>query len=176
MAILGFELEEIARLLTVMEAQGLNELVIKEEGRYLRLRGPRYAAPISFPPSADTAATWPAPPSPVPPRKQLAAAPSVAGGGQKPTAKMQDASALPPNQVALLSPMVGTFYRAEKPGSPPMITVGQRVSVGQIIGIIEAMKIFSEVPAEAAGTIVAIPAPDGQLVQNGAPLVILQKD
>jgi len=66
------------------------------------------------------------------------------------------------------------FYRAEKPGGPPLVTVGQHVSIGQIIGIIEAMKIFSEVLAEHAGVVIAVPAQDGQLVHAGAPLIVLR--
>lgn len=165
MAILGFELEEIARLLALLESSGMDELLIEEEGRYLRIRGPRrtraarvasdVAAPA--PKRADTRLQLPPVSTPKPSAETL---PDV----------------LPADQVALTSPMVGTFYRAEKPGAPPMITVGQHVSVGQTIGIIEAMKIFSEIPAEQAGTVVAIPAQDGQLVQAGTPLIILRSD
>jgi len=71
------------------------------------------------------------------------------------------------DQVALDSPMVGIFYRSPKPGSPSFIEVGQYVSVGQIIGMIEAMKTFSNVEAEHSGTVVSFPAKDGELVQMG---------
>ena len=72
--------------------------------------------------------------------------------------------------------MVGVFYRTGKPGDPPLIEVGQRIVRDQPIGIIEAMKIFSEIPAEHGGIVVAIPANDGQLVQAGTPLVILKRE
>jgi acetyl-CoA carboxylase biotin carboxyl carrier protein len=71
--------------------------------------------------------------------------------------------------------MVGVYYRAGKPGDPPLVEVGQLIAKDQPIGIIEAMKIFSEIPAEQGGMVVAIPAKDGQLVQAGTPLVILKK-
>jgi acetyl-CoA carboxylase biotin carboxyl carrier protein len=77
-------------------------------------------------------------------------------------------------EIALVSPMVGVYYRSGKPGDPPLVEVGQVVVRDQPIGIIEAMKIFSEIPAEHGGTVVAVPAQDGQLVQAGTPLVIVK--
>ncbi len=171
MAILGFELEEIIRLIALLESSGLAELVWEEEDRFIRIRAPRpaksgpAAAALPTPesrqafPHADAAALAP----PRHPARQIAAAP---------TARAEPAA----DQIALASPMVGTFYRADKPGAPSLVEIGQHVEVGQTIGIIEAMKIFSEVPAEHAGTIIAIPAQDGQLVQTGTPLVILRAE
>lgn len=77
-------------------------------------------------------------------------------------------SGLPPSNdrrwVEILSPMVGTFYRAPAPDEPPFVDVGDRVRVGQTVCIIEAMKLMNEIEAEAAGEIVEI------LVQNGEPV------
>src|SRR5689334_4434878 len=113
MAILGFELEEIVRLVTMLEESGLDELVFKdEEGRYLRVRGPRPQKQAPFPasppaaPSSSQAPQLPALPAPRRPRK----------AGQAPAALLE-------GQVALTSPMVGTFYRAEKPGADPLVEV-----------------------------------------------------
>ena len=72
--------------------------------------------------------------------------------------------------------MVGVFYRAEKAGAPPLVSVGDRVEIGQTVGVLEAMKVFSEFKAEHAGVIVSIPAQDGVLVQAGTPLLVLKKD
>ncbi|HLK56435.1 MAG TPA: acetyl-CoA carboxylase biotin carboxyl carrier protein [Chthonomonadaceae bacterium] len=163
MAILGFELEEIVRLITLLEESGLDEMVFKEEGRYLRIRGPRLPKQAPATPPAT---------SPLPPHPSRPALPA-------PRASRKAAKAPVPlseDQIALTSPMVGTFYRAEKPGAAALVSVGQAISVGQTIGIIEAMKIFSEIPAEHAGIIVSIPAQDGQLVQAGTPLIILKKE
>ncbi|HZP85129.1 MAG TPA: biotin/lipoyl-containing protein [Chthonomonadaceae bacterium] len=175
MAILGFEMEEIAQLLALVESQQWEELILEEESRYLRIRGPRTQS-LSLP------AAPPPPAAPLP----ITAEVSVAAGqngkqkalpAAKPsrTAKADKLGALAADQVALTAPMVGVFYRADKPGASPFIQVGDRITVGQPIGIIEAMKIFSEIPAEHAGIVVAIPAEDGQLVQTGQPLMILQK-
>ena len=82
---------------------------------------------------------------------------------------------MPEDHLPLVSPMVGVFYRSGKPGDPPLVEIGQVVAKDQPIGIIEAMKIFSEIPAEHSGIVVAVPAEDGQLVEAGTPLVILRK-
>jgi biotin carboxyl carrier protein len=69
---------------------------------------------------------------------------------------------------------MGVFYRAAAPGEPPLVEVGDAVSAGQPVGLIEAMKVFSEVLAESPGIVRAIPAKNGALVQPGDPLVVLE--
>ncbi len=162
MAIMGFELEEIARLLALVDENDLEEMILEEEARYLRIRGASYSpkkqrvstalAPAIAPPT-------PAPrPQPKTPTPALPAPPKVVDG------------------TPLLSPMVGTFYRANQPGAPPLVEVGQRVTTGETIGLIEAMKVFSEVPSEVSGVVVAFPAPDGKLVQAGDTIVVIKTD
>jgi acetyl-CoA carboxylase biotin carboxyl carrier protein len=68
---------------------------------------------------------------------------------------------------------MGVFYRSSSPDSPPLVDVGDVVEVGQAVGLIEAMKVFSEVKAEVAGRVVAIVAENRQLVQPGDPLLLL---
>jgi acetyl-CoA carboxylase biotin carboxyl carrier protein len=75
--------------------------------------------------------------------------------------------------VKITSPMIGVFYRAPSPDSPPYIEVGDEVEEGQTIGLIEAMKVFSEVPSEVSGRVVEIPAENGKLVQQGDVLVVI---
>lgn len=171
MAILGFELEEIARLLALAESQGLEEFIFEEEGRYLRIRAPRHRK-LTRPSAAQTPPEAAAPARQLtrPAQKQIAPPPAASG------ALAANQVALAANQVALTAPMVGVFYRSEKPGASPFVNVGDPVSVGQTVGVIEAMKVFSEFKAETSGTIVAIPAEDGQLVQTGATLFILQQE
>lgn len=161
MAILGFELEEIARLIALVEEGDLDEIILEEEGRKLRIRGPRSQQIIvSQAPAAPTyAPQMPAlPPAPRTPSAQSAPPAPEAG------------------TVALVSPMVGVFYRASKPGDPPLIEVGQRIALKQPVGLIEAMKTYSEVLAEHAGIVVSIPAKDSVLVYDGTPLVIVKPD
>lgn len=160
MAILGFEIEEISRVLALMASGQLEEIEWEEADRYLKVTGPRNAAPAESAPAAPPPVRTQSVPPPVA-RKQIAP---------------PDPAPAPRDEVALTSPMVGVFYRAGKPGDAPFIEVGQRVVVDQVIGIIEAMKIFSEIPAEHSGVVVSIPAKDGSLVQAGSPLVILRRD
>ncbi len=72
------------------------------------------------------------------------------------------------------SPMVGTFYRSSSPGGQPMVDVGQAVKAGQALCIIEAMKIMNEIEADVAGTIVKVLADDGQAVEFGQPLFVIE--
>ena len=162
MSILGFEIEEIARMLALMEASDLEEIEWEEAGRYLKVGGPRIAPE----------AAGPAPGAPAHQAAQLSPAPRRAA--QKAISPKAPAG-LGEDEVALVSPMVGVYYRAGKPGDPPLVEVGQVVTRDQPIGIIEAMKIFSEIPAEHGGLVVAIPAVDGQLVHAGTHLMILKK-
>ncbi len=72
------------------------------------------------------------------------------------------------------APTLGTFYRAPSPGAPPFIKVGDRVVAGQTVGIVEVMKLFNTVETDVAGTVVAIYAEDGVLVEYDQPLVTVR--
>jgi len=71
------------------------------------------------------------------------------------------------------APMVGTFYHAPEPGATPFVRPGDRVEKGDQVGILEAMKLMTAVEADASGTVVALPAPDGEPVEYDQPLVTL---
>ncbi|MDQ3694815.1 MAG: acetyl-CoA carboxylase, biotin carboxyl carrier protein [Chloroflexota bacterium] len=73
----------------------------------------------------------------------------------------------------ITAPMIGTFYAAASPGDPPLIDVGDQVSLGQVVGIIEAMKIMNEIVADQAGEVAAILVKNGQAVEYGFPLILL---
>jgi len=76
--------------------------------------------------------------------------------------------------TAIRSPLVGTFYRAPKPGAPPFIEVGSEVSIDTVIGIVETMKLMNSVTAGASGAVIAICAENGQLVEAGQVLARLR--
>ena len=84
------------------------------------------------------------------------------------------AVAAKPELVPLPSPMVGVFYLAPSPGEPNFVEIGDRIERGQTIGLIEAMKVFNEITAEASGTLVETPVGNGQLVETGMPLMLLR--
>ena len=79
-----------------------------------------------------------------------------------------------PSDLTLVkSPIVGTFYRSPDPSSPPFVSVGDRIKVGQVLCIIEAMKLMNEIEADASGTIKAILVENGQPVEYGQALFII---
>ena len=78
-------------------------------------------------------------------------------------------------RVAVESPTVGVFYRSASPDSPPLIEVGDRIEDGQVIGMLEAMKVFSEIVSDHAGVVVEIVARNGALVRQGEVLLYLKQ-
>jgi acetyl-CoA carboxylase biotin carboxyl carrier protein len=107
----------------------------------------------------------------VPASMQVAAAAPVAAAIASAPAAAADISKHP---GAVPSPMVGTAYWASEPGAKPFIEVGSKVSVGQTLLIIEAMKTMNQIPSTRAGTVTQILVEDGQPVEFGEPLVIIE--
>ena len=70
--------------------------------------------------------------------------------------------------------MVGVYYRSPSPDDPPFVSVGDHIKVGQPIGLIEAMKVYSELPSEVAGRVVEIAAQNGKLVQQGQAILFVE--
>ncbi len=103
----------------------------------------------------------------------VAAAPPVAAQVVAP-APAASSSGDKPHPGAVTSPMVGTIYRSPEPGAAPFIDVGMSVSEGQVLLIIEAMKTMNNIPAPRSGKVSAILVDDGQPVEFGEPLVIIE--
>jgi acetyl-CoA carboxylase biotin carboxyl carrier protein len=155
-------IEALARLL---KENDLTELEVRRdyaEDDRLTVRVSR-AAP-ALPAPAQVALP---PPIPAPPAPSEAAAPSAAPA---PAALPEDPAQHP---GAVTSPMVGTVYLQAEPGAPPFVTLGQQVGEGQTILIIEAMKTLNQIPAPRAGTVRRILVVDGQPVEYGTPLMII---
>src|SRR5215470_3196879 len=108
--------------------------------------------------------------APVPP----AAAPPAPSA--EPAAPAAPAEAADPSLAVVKSPIVGTFYRTPDPNSPPFVAVGDRVRVGQVLCIIEAMKRMNEIEAEVAGEVVKVHRESGQPVQYGDALFSIRRD
>ena len=88
---------------------------------------------------------------------------------EKPVAPVPQA----PKGTAVTSPMTGIYYTSSNPGAPPFCKVGDPVTAGQVVGLIEAMKVFNEITAPVSGTILDVPAKNAQLVQPGDTLVTI---
>ncbi|HEX8981249.1 MAG TPA: biotin/lipoyl-containing protein [Ktedonobacterales bacterium] len=99
------------------------------------------------------------------------------GAGRKRTARRTPEGAAAPAPepgIAILSPLTGVFYLSPSPSSAPFISVGQPVQAGQVVCIVEAMKVFNEIKAEVSGSVLSIVATNGQLVQKGEVLIRVQ--
>jgi acetyl-CoA carboxylase biotin carboxyl carrier protein len=140
----------IHELTQLLDETGLTEIEIEQDGRRIRVaRG----------------ATATAAPAAV--RVEVAPTHAVADMGAKPI----DPSKHP---GVVISPMVGTAYAAAEPGAKPFIDVGSTVKAGDTLLIVEAMKTMNQIPAPRAGTVIQILFEDGQPVEFGEPLVIIE--
>ena len=150
------DLKEIRKIVELMDQHELSYFHLKEEGVDLKMKKGADLVQVAQ-------AAMPAAPAPAP-----AAAPAAAPAGG------DAAPADAPAGNAITAPMVGTFYAASSPDAAPFVAVGDTVSEGQTICIIEAMKVMNEIKAETSGTISAIVAKDGEPVQFGDTLFQIQ--
>lgn len=154
------DLRKLKTLIDLVSESNVSELEITEaEGKVRIVKG--------APPSAVQIVQAPA----VAP---LAAQPAIAGAAAVAAPAAPVAAAAPPAGFIVKSPMVGTFYRAASPGAKPFVEVGQKVNEGDALCIIEAMKILNEIEAEKSGTITQILGENGQAVEYGQPLFVIE--
>ena len=162
----GISPEDVRRLAQLVEKNGLSELRYEEGDLRITLRTAAFYR-------RDAPSILSAPPAVSVTPEDAFGAPDMEedeaddGDGAFPS---RDAGDL----LRVEAPLMGTFWRAPDRDAPPFVEVGDMVEVGQVIGLIEAMKVFSEVPSEVAGRVLDIPARSGALVQPGDPLVILE--
>jgi len=154
----------IRAIAELLNKENLAEIEIEQED--LRVRVTR-----SYPSEAPAYA--PAPMQYMAPPPAAAPAPS-APAGSVPAAAPAASEDISSNPGTLTSPMVGTAYRAAEPGKPPFVDVGAKVSEGQTVLIIEAMKTMNQIPAHRSGTVTRILVDDAQPVEYGEPLVVIE--
>ncbi|WP_457281073.1 acetyl-CoA carboxylase biotin carboxyl carrier protein [Polaromonas sp. P5_D5] len=104
----------------------------------------------------------------------MVAAPAAAPAAGAPAAPVAEAAPAAPAGHAVKSPMVGTFYRSASPGAKPFVELGSVIKEGETICIIEAMKILNEIEADKSGTVTKILSENGQAVEYGQPLFIIE--
>jgi acetyl-CoA carboxylase biotin carboxyl carrier protein len=156
----------IRAIAELLNKENLAEIEIEQED--LRVRVTR-SYPVEAPAYAPAPMQYMAPPA-----APLAPAAPSAPAGSVPAAAPAAAEDLASNPGTLTSPMVGTAYRSPEPGKPPFVDVGTKVSEGQTVLIIEAMKTMNQIPAHRSGTVTRILVDDAQPVEYGEPLVVIE--
>lgn len=152
---MNFEIEYIEKLANLADEKQLTEITVEDGDKAIIIKrgmqGVQVAAPVSVP-----------------------AAPQAAA----PAAPSQQASSAPvaeqPKGTAITSPMVGAFYAAPSPGAKPFVKVGDTVAAGQVVCIVEAMKLMNEIESEVSGKITQICVEDGQSVEYGQVLMYVE--
>jgi acetyl-CoA carboxylase biotin carboxyl carrier protein len=161
------DLAELEQILEIMAKHGIAELKWERPTSgniHLKTPASFVASGPSFSPQPMYA---PAPVAPAPvAAAPVSSAPAPAG---KPVS-----GALAPNQKQVPSPFVGTFYRASSPGNPPYVTEGQSVKPGDVLCLVEAMKLMNEIESEYSGRVISILVENGQPVEFGEPLFIVE--
>jgi acetyl-CoA carboxylase biotin carboxyl carrier protein len=144
-----FDVKIVESLVALMAAHDLSEIYLKDGSQHLRLRRGA-ASPVIVPT-----------PMPIAPLPTVGAAPKTAGDSAP------AAPAARKNLLEIKSETVGTFYTQAKPGEPPYIKAGDRVTPDKVVGLIEVMKTYSEIQANCAGTIVEVCVENGKYVEFG---------
>jgi acetyl-CoA carboxylase biotin carboxyl carrier protein len=149
--------KDVAEILRLLEESRFDELTLEMNGVKVQLRrGQAVTQAQGAAPSADAAR----------------ALPKSAQAASLPASK--PALAAPPGGVAVPAPLLGIFYRAPKPGEPPFVEVGTKVSPDTVIGIIEVMKLMNTVRAGVSGEVLRIDAVNGELVEFGEALLFVK--
>jgi acetyl-CoA carboxylase biotin carboxyl carrier protein len=148
------DIRKVKKLIELLEESGISELEISEGEESVRIsRHPRMA--MQAPLGVASPMIQAAPP---------AATPATAAGEHKPR----------DDEYTVTSPMVGTYYSAASPGAKAFVEIGTEIKVGQILCIIEAMKMMNQIESDKAGRVTAILAKNGEPVEFGQPLFIIE--
>jgi len=153
------DIRKIKKLIELLEESGIAEIEIKEGEEAVRISrlptaalrpaGPVAALPLTLAPPAETS---------------VQAVPAPVTEAPKPR----------PNEHVITAPMVGTFYASPSPGAKPFVEIGDEIKVGQVLCIVEAMKMMNQIEADRAGRITSIMARNGDPVEFGQPLFVVE--
>ena len=157
------DLRKLKTLIDLVSESNVSELEITEaEGkvRIVKSAGVAMVAPMAMPAPVAVAPAAAAP---------VATAPAAA-----PAAAAAEAAPAAPAGHAVKSPMVGTFYRSASPGAAPFVQIGSVVKEGETLCIVEAMKILNEIESDKSGTVTQILCENGQAVEYGQPLFVIE--
>ncbi|MGD9599468.1 MAG: acetyl-CoA carboxylase biotin carboxyl carrier protein [Steroidobacteraceae bacterium] len=152
------DIRKVKKLIELLEESGIAEIEIREGEESVRIS--RAAAPTVMQPVYTAPAAAPAPQAP--PAAAATAAPAAAAPARK------------ANEYVVTAPMVGTFYASPSPGAKPFVDIGDEVKVGQVLCIIEAMKMMNQIESDKAGRITSVMAQNGEPVEFGQPLYTIE--
>jgi acetyl-CoA carboxylase biotin carboxyl carrier protein len=156
------DIRKIKKMIELLEESGIAEIEIREGEETLRIAR-------AVPAPAPQYAHFPPPPVTIAPSAAPVLEPRAAAAVPAPAAARAGAG-----EHTVTAPMVGTYYSAPSPGAKNFVEIGDEVEVGQVICIIEAMKMMNQIEAEKAGTVQAILVKNGEPVEFGQPLFIIQ--
>lgn len=152
-----FDLDRLRQLIEMMEQHGVTEVTLRRANERWHLRrGPQEVVQAAQPAAYVPQPAVPAPAAPASPAEQRPAEPAPSSG------------------LTIKSPTVGTFYSSPSPDDPPFVTVGSRVQPDTIVCLVEAMKVFNQIPAEVSGIISEVLVQNGDSVEFGQPLFRVQ--
>lgn len=158
-----FSFEQVKELIELIAKHGLQGMEVERSGYRLTITG-REPAPLS----GGQGVGMESPPAATrPPEPPAAPPPSPAGPAQP---SEEDESDVPAGAHVVMSPIVGTFYRASAPDAEPFVELGTKVRKGQVLCIVEAMKLMNEIESDAEGEVVKVFPENGQAVEYGEPL------
>ena len=161
------DIRKVKKLIELLESSCIDELEIKEGEESIRISRYQKPSPVVSQPVA--------PPVGVPLSAMPAEMPAVASFKENTAASeaSKEASQQQPSGYAVRSPMVGTFYIAPSPTAPPFCSVGQSMQTGDVLCIVEAMKMMNQIKADQSGIIKAILVENGQPVEFDQPLFVI---
>lgn len=158
-----FNIDEINQLLQAVNHSNVNELKLEKGDFKITIKqGP--AIPMMS-----------MSPMPMPVAPAMPVSPAIPSAPPATTAEIPNTKEIASdNLITIKSPMIGTFYRSSGPDKPPFISVGDDIKIGQVLCIVEAMKLFNEIESEVSGTIVKVLADDSSPVEYDQPLFLVQ--
>jgi acetyl-CoA carboxylase biotin carboxyl carrier protein len=154
------DIKQIQELVKLINKTNIGEITIEEEGVKITVKQKK--DPVQHIVAGAAAPVYSSPP---PPSQTAASAPTPAKPAAEPKAD---------NLVTIKSPMIGTFYRQSGPGKPVLASVGDEVTAGKVVCIIEAMKLFNEIESEVKGKIVKVLVEDASPVEYDQPLFLVE--
>jgi acetyl-CoA carboxylase biotin carboxyl carrier protein len=156
------DIRKVKKLIELLEESGIAEIEIKEGEETVRISRMAKSPPMAAPMYTHAIAA-----------PEMSLSPAASAAAMAPAAAAPAAAARS-NEHVVTAPMVGTFYGAPAPGAKAFVSIGDQVKAGQTLCIIEAMKMMNQIEADKAGKVVSIMAKNGEPVEYGQPLFVIE--